>query len=420
VSALPPFREALAYWFRLGWVNFGGPAGQIALMHRDLVERRRWVDEPAFLHALNFCMLLPGPEAQQLATWIGWRLHGTRGALAASTLFVLPSVLVLWSLSAVYVLWGEVPAVAGALAGIQPVVVALVAEAVLRIGRRAFRHWAHVAFAALAFAALFLRLPFPAVVAAAALAGALAGRWLPGFASPADGATTDDGPRPARGASRRALRILAVALALWALPLGLALALGGTPVLGDLYLFFTRAAFVTFGGAYAVLAYVAQVAVERFGWLGRAQMVHGLALAETTPGPLIMVLQFVGFLAAWRHPGALSPLAAATLGALLTTWATFLPSVTFILLGAPWVERLRRSRAASSALAGVTAAVVGVILHLALVFGRAVLAPAGAPDLPGAAIAAVALVALARFRLEAAWLVAAGALLGLARAVAAG
>ncbi len=412
----PSLLAALAYWFRLGWINFGGPAGQIALMHRDLVERRRWIGEDAFLHALNFCMLLPGPEAQQLATYVGWRLHGTRGALAAGIFFVLPSVFVLWGLSAIYVLWGSVPAVAGALAGIQPVVVALVAEAVLRIGRRAFRHPAHVAFAALAFGALFLRVPFPAVVALAALGGALAGRWLPGFAAESrDGQPSEPPSVRSESAHRRAGRILAVAVALWAIPLALALAIVGAPVLRDLYLFFTRAAFVTFGGAYAVLAYVSQVAVERFAWLGRAQMVHGLALAETTPGPLIMVLQFVGFLAGWNHPGALPPLAAATLGALLTTWATFLPSVTFILLGAPWIERLRRSRTIAAALGGVTAAVVGVVLHLAVSFGRVVLAPGGGPDLFAIGIAVVAFAMLARLRAEAGWIVALGAVLGLAR-----
>jgi chromate transporter len=423
MTSSPSFREALRYWFRLGWINFGGPAGQIALMHRDLVDRRRWIGEDAFLHALNFCMLLPGPEAQQLATYVGWRLHGTRGALAAGIFFVLPSVLVLWALSAIYALWGSVPAVAGALAGIQPMVVALVGEAVVRIGRRAFRHPVHVLFAAAAFVALAaFHLPFPAVVALAALAGALAGRLVPGFAardnegSPADEGVVAPAPR-----ARRPWRILATATLLWAIPLGLVVGVAtGAPLLREIYLFFTRAAFVTFGGAYAVLAYVSQVAVERFGWLGRAEMVHGLALAETTPGPLIMVLQFVGFLAAWHHPGALPPLLAATLGALLTTWATFLPSVTFILLGAPYIERLRRSRAVAAALAGVTAAVVGVVLHLAFTFGRVVLVPGGKPDLFALAIAAAALVALVRFRVEAGWMIVAGAALGLARAAIAG
>jgi len=412
----PTFRTALRYWLRLGWVSFGGPAGQIALMHRDLVERKRWIDEPRFLHALNFCMLLPGPEAQQLATYVGWLLHGARGALAAGVLFVLPSVLVLWSLAAVYAAWGTVPVVAGALAGIKPVVVAIVVEAVVRIGRRAFRHPLHLAFAAAAFAALaLLRAPFPLVVALAALFGALAGRLAPRFVATAASADEILAEPPVDRPLGRVARLLAIFGGLWLAPFVLVtLAAGSVPVLRQLDLFFTGAAFVTFGGAYAVLAYVAQIAVERFTWLSHAQMIDGLALAETTPGPLIMVTQFVGFLAGWNHPGSLPPLAAATLGALVTTWVTFLPCFAFVLVGAPYIERLRGRRGLAAALAGVTAAVVGVVLNLALLFGRSALAADGRIDLFAVSLALAALVALVRLRWEAHWVVLAGALAGLA------
>jgi chromate transporter len=412
----PGFRAALAYWVRLGWVNFGGPAGQIALLHRDLVERRRWVDEPRFLHALNFCMLLPGPEAKQLAIYLGWLLHGTAGALAAGLGFVLPSVLLLWALAWLYAAHGEVPAVAAALAGIQPVVVAIVLEAVVRIGRRAFRHPLHAVFAAAAFLALLLlSAPFPAIVGAAAVAGAVCVRFAAPFA-PAGPNVDGEGPAAAVAASgrHRPWRPLAAGAALWAAGLALvALARPAVPVLADLYGFFTRAAFVTFGGAYAVLAYVAQVAVGRFGWLSPEAMLDGLALAETTPGPLIIVLEFVGFQAGWNHPGAWSPLAAATAGAAATAWVTFLPSFVFILVGAPYVDRLRGRRWLAGALAGVTAAVVGVILHLGFVFGRQVLLDGARLDATATALAAAALVALVRFEVRVPWLVAAGATAGL-------
>ena len=414
VEGAPSFREAARYWLLLGWINFGGPAGQIALMHRDLVERKRWISEGRFLHALNFCMLLPGPEAKQLAIYVGWLLHGLRGALVAGVGFVLPSAALLWGLAWIYVSWGTLPAVTAVLAGIKPVVVAIVAEALLRIGARAFRHAAHGLFAAAAFAAIFaLAVPFPAIVAGAALAGLAAGALLPGFAPapPADESTDGGEPPPRRS---RPLAVLAAGLALWALPFAVVLALAAeAPVVRDVYLFFTRAAFVTFGGAYAVLAYVAQVAVEGYGWLAAPAMIDGLALAESTPGPLIVVVQFVGFLAGWNHPGALAPLAAATLAALATSWVTFLPSFLFILLGAPHVERLRARRGVAAALTGVTAAVVGVILNLGVIFGRAVLFPTGALDPFALAVTLAALVALARFRLAPQWVVLAGAMVGL-------
>jgi chromate transporter len=412
----PGFREALRYWALLGWINFGGPAGQIALMHRDLVERRRWISEGRFLHALNFCMLLPGPEAKQLAIYVGWLLHGTRGALAAGIGFVLPSVLLLWGLAWIYVTWGALPAVAALLAGIKPVVVAIVAEALVRIAGRAFRHVAHGAFALAAFVAIFaLGVSFPAIVGGAALLGWGAGALLPGFAPPPP-AASDAARDEALPRRRRPGLVLAAGVALWALPFALVLAFASeAPVVRDVYLFFTKAAFVTFGGAYAVLAYVAQIAVESRGWLDAPAMIDGLALAESTPGPLIVVLQFVGFLAGWSHPGALPPLAAASLAALATTWVTFLPSFLFILLGAPHVERLRGRRGLAAALAGVTAAVVGVILNLGVVFARAVLLPAGELDFFALAVALVALVALVRFHLPPVWAVVAGAAAGLLR-----
>jgi chromate transporter len=413
-GAAVPFAAALRYWARLGFINFGGPAGQIALMHRDLVEERRWISEGRFLHALNFCMLLPGPEAQQLAIYVGWLLHGVAGGLAAGVLFVLPSVFVLLALSWVYAAHGAVPAVAAALAGLKPVVVAIVLEAVVRIGRRALHGVPHLAIAAGAFLAIrLLGVPFPLVVLAAAAVGLLLGERRAAGAPAASGEESvgaADRPAP------RAARVLAWGLALWSLPLALlatTLGLGGLHT--RVYLFFTWAAFVTFGGAYAVLAYVIQHAVEVLGWLSANQAIAGLALAETTPGPLIMVLQFVGFMAGWNHPGSLSPAASATAAALLTTWATFLPSFVFIFLGAPHVERLRASRRWTAALSGITAAVVGVILNLAAVFGAAVLFPAGLPELFALAIAALALLVLVRWRVDVPWVIAAGAALGLLR-----
>lgn len=413
----PSFRTALAYWARLGWVNFGGPAGQIALLHRDLVERRRWVDEDRFLHALNFCMLLPGPEAHQLAIYLGWRLHGRRGALAAGLGFVLPSLLLLWGLAWIHAAHGDVPAVVAVLGGIAPVVVAIILEAVVRIGRRAFRHPLHAGFAAAALVALLAGASFPLIVGAAAVAGLLASRAEPQFAPGGADDRSPAGPRTER--PRLAVGALMAGALLWGVGLAAVLAVADrVPVLRDLYGFFTRAAFVTFGGAYAVLAYVSQVAVDGFGWLSAQAMLDGLALAETTPGPLIVVLEFVGFQAGWNHPGTWPPLAAATAGALTTAWVTFLPSFVFILVGAPWVERLRGHRPLAGALAGVTAAVVGVILHLGLVFGRQVLLPQGRLDPWAVAIAVAALLALGLREVRIPLLVAGGALLGLLRLLA--
>ncbi len=454
------FGEALKFWVKLGFISFGGPAGQIAIMHREVVERRRWISETRFLHALNYCMLLPGPEAQQLATYIGWLLHKTRGGLAAGGFFVLPSVLILFVLSYAYAAYGDVRGVVGLMDGFKAVVVAIVAEAVLRIGRRALRGWAHLAVAAGAFVGIYvLGVPFPLIVLGAALIGLAGARLWPaawvqrGTVSTGSVSTTpptgagggapptghsgppldttpsllrDDAPAPAHTlpSRSRAARILAAGFVLWTLPLAvLAAWLGWGSVPLQQYRFFTGAAFVTFGGAYAVLAYVAQAAVHAYGWITQAQAVDGLALAETTPGPLIMVLQFVGFMTGWNNPGDLTPLAAATLGALVTTWVTFLPCFMFVFVGAPYIEVLRGNRALNGALSGVTASVIGVILNLALVFGAAVILPrgqAGGIEWFAAILAAAAFLAMSRHRIDAIWIVLGGGLAGLARALIVG
>jgi chromate transporter len=374
-----PFGTAVRTWFAISLQTFGGPAGQIAVMQRALVEEKRWIGQQRFNHALSYCMLLPGPEAQQLAVYIGWLLNGTRGGLAAGTLFVLPGVLALLGLSALYVAFGTTAAVTGLFAGLAPAVVAIVAQAVWRVGRRSLTHPALIALAVASFSALALfAAPFPLVIAGAALTGWLLARLAPHTLRPAASHSADDGPPPlipddalhAESPSpRRTLRILLTGLVLWASPLAAVAVLTGTgSVFTTQGVFFSGTALVTFGGAYAVLAFVAQQAVQTYGWLGAGEMVRGLALAETTPGPLIMVVQFVAFLGAYRDPGSLNPWAAALLGALLTTWVTFVPCFLFIFLGAPYIERLRGNRSVSAALTGITAAVVGVIANLALYF----------------------------------------------------
>ncbi|MEO8195300.1 MAG: chromate efflux transporter [Thermoanaerobaculia bacterium] len=423
----PTFRTALRYWARLGCVNFGGPAGQIAMMHRDLVVERKWIDEPRYLHALNFCSLLPGPEAQQLATYIGWALHGLRGGLAAGILFVLPSVFVLLGLSWIYAAHGALPAVAAVLTGVKAVVVAIILDAVLRIGQRALRSPLALILAVAAFAAVAAGIAFPWIVLGAGLVGAVGAFGRGGSVQPprtpeqeASSKGVADGllvPSTSGGGLRIA-GILTVSLLLWLTPPLLVLSLLGRGSLPErLYLFFTQAAFVTFGGAYAVLAYVNQAAVTHFGWITAAQAVDGLGLAESTPGPLIMVLQFVGFMAGWQAPaGGLSPAASAILCALLTTWATFLPSLTLVLLGAPYIDRLRHVRALSGALAAILAAATGVILHLGLTFGGSVLFPGGlegAPELPLLALTLAALGFLRAKKISPALLVLGGALIGL-------
>ncbi len=387
----PGFREALRFWLRLGFISFGGPTGQIAIMHEELVERRRWIGEERFLHALNYCMFLPGPEAQQLATYIGWLLHGTWGGIAAGALFVLPAAVLLWALAFVYAAFGTIPALAAVFYGLKPAVTAIVAFAVIRIGRRALKTPAMWTLAATAFIAIFFfHAPFPAIILAAGLLGFFGGRWWPeafpeagGHGAGKDSVLSDgggaQGPAPTAG---RAVKILAACLALWFAPLFLVGKwLGWDHSLWKEGVFFSKAALVTFGGAYAVLPYVAQQAVERFGWLTPTQMLDGLGLAETTPGPLILVVEFVGFLGGWNHPGNLSPLLAGTLGALVSVWATFVPCFLWIFLGAPYIERLRGRKSLSRTLSAITAAVVGVVLNLAVWFGWHVFLPApAAPD----------------------------------------
>jgi chromate transporter len=374
-----PFREAARFWVKLGFINFGGPTGQIAIMHDHIVSRRRWISDRRFLHALNYCMLLPGPEAQQLAIYVGWLLHKVRGGLVAGIAFILPAFFLILGLSYVYAVHGDVSAVAGIFSGLQAAVVGIVAAAIIRIGRTAVRNLALASVAAAAFLAIFaLHVPFPLIVAGAAAIGLAGGRLRPAAFVPSDEgapggplAIDDEGPGPAHTHvdARRSLVVLAVGLAVWTLPLlAVALAPGSPDILGEEAFFFSKAAMVTFGGAYAALAYVNQAAVQQYGWLLPGQMVTGLGLAESTPGPLILVVEFVGFLGAYRNPGGLDPVLAGVLGATVTTWATFAPCFLWIFLGAPYIERLRGNRSLAAALSGVTAAVVGVILNLAVVF----------------------------------------------------
>jgi chromate transporter len=377
------FGEAARVWARVAALSFGGPAGQIAVMHRILVDEKRWVGEARFLHALNYCMLLPGPEAQQLATYIGWLMHGTAGGLLAGGLFILPGLVAIMALSWVYALFGSLPLVVALFFGLKAAVLAIVLEAVVRVGRRALRNRVMLALAGAAFVAIFfLGVPFPLIIIAAGLVGFLgakrgAAAFLAGGGHGASGPGLADAesllgpalPAHAQPAAAAALRVAALWLALWLAPvLGILVALGSDNVFAQIAFFFSKMAVVTFGGAYAVLAYVAQEAVETYGWLRPGEMLDGLGMAETTPGPLIMVTQFVGFMGAFRAPGDLPPLVAATLGGLLTTWVTFAPCFLWIFLGAPFVEGLRANRALSGALAAITAAVVGVILNLALWF----------------------------------------------------
>jgi chromate transporter len=375
-----PFGQAVRAWFAISLQTFGGPAGQIAVMQRELVEERRWIGPQRFLHALNYCMLLPGPEAQQLAVYVGWLLNGLRGGLVAGILFVLPGMVALLALSAIYVAWGNATAVTAIFAGLAPAVLAVVAQAVLRVGSRALGDPALVAIAVASFVALALfGVPFPLVVAAAAGVGWLLGRLAPHtLTSKSHRGHDAGGPPPLipdealhaeRPSLARTLRILGPGLLVWAAPVAVvALLTGRDSTLTTQGLFFSGTALVTFGGAYAVLAYVAQRAVETYGWLSPTDMVRGLALAETTPGPLIMVVQFVAFLGAYHHPDPLTPWTAALVAALLTTWVTFVPCFLFIFLGAPYVERLRGNPSLSAALTGITAAVVGVIANLAVYF----------------------------------------------------
>jgi len=444
-QAWPSFAEALAVWTRVALSSFGGPAGQIAVMHRILVEEKRWLGDERFLHALNFCMLLPGPEAQQLAVYVGWLMHRTAGGLLAGILFVLPGAVAIMALSVIYALYGNVGFVAALFFGLKAAVLAIVLQAVVRIGRRALRNATTTALAAASFVAIFcFAVPFPAIIAVAGLIGYLGGRaraaaFATGSAHGAVGgshvadsetALGDGVPEHARPDRAWSLKLGTALLALWLGPTAaLLLLLGPDHVFSDIAVFFSQMAVVTFGGAYAVLAYVAQAAVESYGWLEPGEMLDGLGLAETTPGPLIMVTQFVGFLGAFRDPGTLPPLLAGTLGGLLTTWVTFAPCFLWIFLGAPHVERLRGNRALSAALAAITAAVVGVILNLALWFAlhvvfrevasfdawalRIAVPELASLDPAAAALAAAALLAAFRFKVGVGLLLAAAAAAGL-------
>ena len=411
-------RAAFRYWLKLGFISFGGPAGQIAMMHTELVERRRWISEQRFLHALNYCMLLPGPEATQLAIYIGWLLHKTRGGILAGVLFVLPSLLILIILSWIYMAFGSVPAIAAILYGIKPAVVALVLAAAWRIGSRTLKNPLLMTIALFAFIAILLRLPFPAIVAAAALAGAIGGHYRPqdfklggphaaGRQNWGPALIDDDTPTPAhaqfswRGLAKVALAGSGLGVAAW---LPLAWLDGVHGALAQMGWFFSKAALLTFGGAYAVLPYVYQGSVETFNGLTPAQMMDGLALGETTPGPLIMIVSFIGFVGGWAHQAlgpAAGPLAGAVAGAVVATWFTFLPSFVFILAGGPLVESTRGKLHMTAPLTGISAAVTGVIASLAVFFGRHVFyadSPVPHWDWTTIAISAAASVALLRYK----------------------
>ncbi len=425
-----PFGEAMKVWARVAALSFGGPAGQIAVMHRIIVEEKKWIGENRFLQALNYCTLLPGPEAQQLAVYIGWLMHRTKGGLVAGTLFVLPGLLAIMALSWIYVLLGKVTIVQGLFFGLKAAVLVIVVEAVLRVGRRALKNNTMRALAAAAFLALFFYdVPFPIIILIAGLIGYFGGRaGVPAFltggghgkvgdkqVADADSLLGEETPEHAKPNIRWSLTITAIFLALWLVPVAaLYFGLGGSNVFTQIALFFSKLAVVTFGGAYAVLAYMAQQAVDNYHWVTAGQMLDGLGMAETTPGPLIMVTQFVGFLAAWREPGAMSPLLAATLGGLLTTWVTFTPCFLWIFFGAPFVEVLRANKALGAALGAITAAVVGVILNLAVWFALRVLFAKQMPvrwlgasvdlpvlasvDVPSLVLSVAAAVAIFRFK----------------------
>jgi chromate transporter len=428
-----PFGEAARFWVTLGFINFGGPAGQIAVMHEELVDRRRWISEARFLHALSYCTLLPGPEAQQLAIYIGWLLHKVRGGILAGIAFILPAFFLIAGLSWVYAAHGTVPAVEGVFAGLQAAVVGIVAAAMIRLASRALDTGRKLAVALAAFLALLVgHVAFPIVIVVAGLIGAVG---LLGSTTAATDGDGDDDPLPAhtQPSARRAITALVVGLVVWIVPLVLISNASWAPeVIGQQAVFFSKAALVTFGGAYAVLAYLHAAAIS-FGWLAPGQMAAGLGLAESTPGPLIMVTEFVGFLAAYQHPGTLSPLVAGMLGATVATWATFAPCFLWIFLGAPYVEVLRKDRRLTGALTAITAAVVGVIANLAVVFGvhtlfertRDVVVLGGTVSIPilssidvvAALIALVAFVAIWRFRVHVLWVVAVAAVIGVLHAL---
>jgi chromate transporter len=438
---LVPLPEALRYWTKLGFINFGGPAGQIAIMHDELVDRKRWISNNRFLHALNYCMLLPGPEAQQLAIYIGWLLNGNVGGIAAGILFVLPAFFLILALSWTYAAHGDIGWIAAVFYGLQAAVIALVAAAVIRVGSKALRNPLLVTIAAAAFVSIFfLKVPFPVIVIGAALIGLVGSRVVPHLFTTAGHGDGDDDEsilgdaideRAPKASWARTARVLAIGLVFWWGPLLAVIAIRGTDdTLSREAVFFSQAAMVTFGGAYAVLAYINQAAVQHFGWLEQGQMVTGLGLAESTPGPLIMVTEFVGFLGGYRFPGGLDPLFAGVLGATVTVWATFAPCFLWIFLGAPFIEQLRGNRALNGALSAVTAAVVGVILNLAVTFGivalfdhvrRGELLNVTFPqpvvdsvDLFAGLLAVAGFIALWRYRVSVLWVIGGSALAGLA------
>lgn len=430
-------REDLAAWSTVAANSFGGPAGQIAAMHDEIVERRHWVKERSFLHALNYCMLLPGPEAQQLATYLGWLRKGVKGGLLAGGLFILPGFVSILALSILYAELGDVAWVEGVFRGIGPAVIAIVAHAVLRIGRRTIKNRTMLAIAIASFVAIFFyELPFPLIVFLAGVIGLLGARLKPEtFVTVAGRAVEDEESLPPPVGWRRTARSLSLGLGLWFIPVVVILLVTGRDsVWTDIATFFSQAAVVTFGGAYAVLAYMAQQAVEVYGWLRPGEMVDGLGLAETTPGPLIQVTQFVGFLGAHRNPGTLPPLLAGTLGAVLTTWVTFVPSFLWILAGAPHVERLKNRSSLTGALSTITSAVVGVVLNLGIWFGiytlftevterewlgaRLLVPSWSSVDWLGVAIALAAAIALFRFRVRILPVILVAALVGFVSGVA--
>ena len=414
------FADAARFWIKLGFISFGGPAGQIAIMQTECVDKRRWIDQGAFLRGLNYCMLLPGPEAQQLAAYIGWRLHGVKGAIIAGTAFVVPGLVLMIFLAWLAAAHGDNRLITAAFTGVKPVVVAIVLQAVWRIGRRTCNTWAGMAMAAAAFIALyFLGVPFPAVVVSAGAIGIVAAKvpWIE-FSSNSHGdASPGTAPQPAaadRGFARRLGLMAGIFLVLWIVPVAGVIAILGTDPFADIATLFTTAAFVTFGGAYAVLPYIAEAGVNAYGWLTPGDMINGLALAESTPGPLILVTTYVGFFAGWTNGGVLGPAIQGITAAALTTYVTFLPSFLFILVGAPYVERLQENRYTRNALAAITAAIVGVILNLSVFLATAVFFPSEGVNwiLIGAAVIAFGLLSTGRFNVPV--LVAAGFLIGIA------
>jgi chromate transporter len=381
----PSFWAAFKFWLKLGFISFGGPTGQISIMYQELVEKRKWISNNRFLHALNFCMLLPGPEAKQLAIYIGWLLHKTPGGVIAGSFFVIPSIFILFGLSYIYAAFGNISWIAGIFMGLKPAVMAIVAAAVIKIGQKALKNEIMIILAGVAFIGIFFfKVPFPIIVLGAGLIGFLGVLVLPEkfvIIKDKDG-TSEDGYVQVcedlevchiHPSGKRTGILLLVFFLLWIIPFGLLLLLSSKTVFPELGLFFTKAAFLTFGGAYSVLAYIAQAGVEQFRWLTAPQMMDGLGLAETTPGPLIMVVQFVGFMAGWNYPGAMNPILASAIGSLVATYFTFLPSFLFILLGGPYIEKFRGNDKLSAALSAITASVVGVVLNLAVWFGIQVL-----------------------------------------------